>query len=87
LILETPNCKGVTGFENLSDYRAINPLSHINAFTPDSLGRLGYRAGFELTPAIADQVTAEPIAVLKTGLKRVGHRLIPPKTALYFRGK
>ncbi len=85
LILETPNCQGVTGFNSQSDYRAINPLSHINAYTADSLAQLAMRAGFDVTTAIPAHATAEPIAVVKTELKRVGGRFLRPTTNLYFR--
>jgi 2-polyprenyl-3-methyl-5-hydroxy-6-metoxy-1,4-benzoquinol methylase len=47
LVLETPNCEGVTGIETHEDYLRIHPLEHINAFTPATMeafaGRLGLR--------------------------------------------
>ena len=54
LVLETPNCPDVTSIENKYDYRLINPLGHINAFTPETQERIAKEAGFKrITPSIS----------------------------------
>jgi 2-polyprenyl-3-methyl-5-hydroxy-6-metoxy-1,4-benzoquinol methylase len=82
LVLEVPNCEGVTGFHKSGDYENIHPLSHVNAFTPATLRRMAERSGFQVIAPAASFVTADPVAVAKTAVKRVIGRLMP-STALY----
>ncbi len=85
LILETPNCSGVSDIIKPSDYRAINPLSHINGFTPNTLQNIARRAGFEtVTPDVA-QVATTRLAVFKTEVKRLIGGFLPLTTDQYFR--
>ena len=37
LVIEVPNCEGIEGIRDQSDYYNIHPLEHINCFTPKSL--------------------------------------------------
>lgn len=81
LILETPDCTGVEGIQNQRDYRAIHPLSHINAFTPKTLPLIAESAGFRQIPRGAAQVTCDLKMVMKTGIKE----FLRPTTQQYFR--
>ena len=47
LVLETPDCTGVSAIETRDDYGKIHPLEHINGFTPETLVRFARRLGFE----------------------------------------
>ena len=47
LVLEAPNCEGVTGIGTLKDYRKVDPSEHINGFTPATLQRLAESLGFK----------------------------------------
>jgi SAM-dependent methyltransferase len=82
MIVETPDCTGVTGITSEQDYRLIHPLDHINAFTPASLVSIMDRAGFEVIPKRAAFVTTWLARVAKTSVKA---RLNRPSTQLYFR--
>jgi SAM-dependent methyltransferase len=82
LVLETPDCTGVTDITDLSAYRNIHPLEHINGFTPTTLVQIAKRAGFSPVPKRPVHVTAEWIKVIRGAGKLVlGHRT----TEQYFR--
>jgi SAM-dependent methyltransferase len=85
LVLETPDCRGVTGIETEQDYRLIHPLDHINAFDPQTLRGIARRAGFAPIERPVVQVNSEPHKVLKREIKRVVSPLMRPTTQLYFR--
>lgn len=47
LIVEVPDCRGVGDVPtSADDYQMIDPLEHINHFTPDSLSLMAQQAGF-----------------------------------------
>ena len=50
MILETPDCSGVTDIKTHSDYLKIHPLEHINAFTHDTLKSMAERCGYQAIP-------------------------------------
>jgi 2-polyprenyl-3-methyl-5-hydroxy-6-metoxy-1,4-benzoquinol methylase len=85
LILETPDCTGVDGIRNERDYRAIHPLSHINAFTPQSLREIAKSAGFVPINSGVAQVTCDLRRVIKTEVKRLIGNFLKPTTQQYFR--
>lgn len=85
LVLETPDCTGVNGIRNERDYRAIHPLSHINAFTPQSLRGIAESAGFVSINSGVAHVTGDLKRVTKTEAKRVLGRFLKPTTQQYFR--
>lgn len=85
LVLETPNCRGVTGIQTEEDYRSIHPLDHINAFEPQTLRAIAGRAGFTPIRRTVAQVNCEPFKVLKREVKRALYPLIRPSTQMYFR--
>jgi hypothetical protein len=65
LILETPDCTGVTDIKSRSDYLKVHPLEHINAFTRDTLISIARRNGFELISKGPSFVTADIMRVAK----------------------
>lgn len=85
LVLETPDCSGVTGIHTEEDYRKIHPLEHINGFEPHTLRGIAARAGFTPIKPMIAHVTCEPLRVLKGEVKRVAGPLMRPTTQAYFR--
>ena len=85
LVLETPDCTGVTGIASRRDYDLINPLDHINGFTPSTLRSIAERLGFESIRAPLSHVTANPIKVAKTEAKRALRFALRATTQQYFR--
>ena len=85
LVLETPDCTGVSGIRVLEEYRKVHPLDHINAFTPATLRGIAARAGFAPVHARAVHVTGEPVRLLKKEVKNLLHPLLRPTTRQYFR--
>lgn len=47
LHVAVPNCDGMATPKDFNTFHHLQPLEHVNAFTPDSLQRLVVRAGFE----------------------------------------
>jgi 2-polyprenyl-3-methyl-5-hydroxy-6-metoxy-1,4-benzoquinol methylase len=82
LILETPDCSGVSAIETMSDYRKIHPLDHINGFTPQTLRSIAKCAGFCAIDPPAAYVTTSHRRLGKTLAKRL---LRKPTTQQYFR--
>lgn len=88
LILETPNCTGITGFDSIENYRDINPLAHINAFTPETLTSIATRTGYTPVQYVPAHATADLLGVAKSQLKGVlggFKRIVKPTTDQYFR--
>jgi hypothetical protein len=85
LVLETPDCTGVTGIRTRRDYDCIHPLEHINGFTPATLRSIATRLGFEPIRAPASHVTCSPIKAAKTEARRVLAPLLGDRTQQYFR--
>lgn len=84
LILETPNCANVTGIETMTDYRLINPLGHINAFTAKTQERLAKEAGFRRIDTSVVQCTADPKRAYKREARRVLKPFLKRDTQQYF---
>lgn len=85
LVLETPDCTGVSGIRTESDYRKTHPLDHINAFTPATLRNIAVRAGFEPVGAGVAHVTSDRVQLVKTEMRRLLRPLLRPTTRQYFR--
>jgi len=85
LVLEVPNCEGITGIKSRSDYYNIHPLEHINCFTPNSLRKIAERAGFHTVPPAIAHATTDAARVLKGEAKRWIQRFRPAGTNRYFR--
>jgi 2-polyprenyl-3-methyl-5-hydroxy-6-metoxy-1,4-benzoquinol methylase len=72
LIVETPDCEGVSGLKTRKDYDLIHPLEHINAFTHETLISIAERHGFRhIKKRGPVHVTAERIRVLKREAKHL----------------
>ncbi len=84
LVLETPNCEGISSVNTLYEYRQIHPLDHINAFTPETLQSIAERTGFRLITQPTTHVTCDEFQIVKTELKRILHPLRKRNTQLYF---
>ncbi|MHB8622283.1 MAG: class I SAM-dependent methyltransferase [Sulfuricaulis sp.] len=87
LILETPDCTGVTNITTRNDYDKIHPLEHINGFTPQTLQSFAERFGFSQIQPPTIQVTSDPMRVAKIEIKRLVGKLLKPTTQKYFRKK
>lgn len=85
LVVEVPNCGGVTGIKSQQDYYAIHPLEHFNCFTPSSLTAMAVRAGFAPVFPILAHVTTSRIQLMKTEIKGVFSMFMPRSTNQYFR--
>jgi len=83
LILETPDASGVTAIRNHHDYEMINPLDHINGFTPKTLKSIAGRFGFRFRDRGPAHVTTEVFRVIKTSAKHALGR-DSRSTQLYF---
>jgi 2-polyprenyl-3-methyl-5-hydroxy-6-metoxy-1,4-benzoquinol methylase len=84
LVLETPDCAGVSEIKTEQDYRVIKPLTHINAFTHQTLKSIAERNGFRLIPRGAAFVASELDRVLKRAVRHTLRRE-GASTHLYFR--
>lgn len=82
LILETPDCTGVTDITDLDSYRKIHPLEHINGFTPVTLRRFAERLGFEAIKPPAAYVTLRAAKIARTAARQLLGRT---RTEQYFR--
>ncbi len=85
LVVETPDCSGVSGIETQSDYRKIHPLDHINGFTPETLSGFVSRLGFTPIAKPTSFVTCEAQKVAKVVVKRLLRPILQKTTQLYFR--
>ena len=70
LMLETPNCADVTDMTNVREYRLINPLGHVNGFSPESQEKIAKAAGFSRVNTSVVQCSAEMKRVYKREAKR-----------------
>ena len=86
LVLETPDCAGVSEIKTHYDYLKVHPLEHINAFTNETMKFIGARNGFEVISKGAVHVTAEIRRVAKREIKHLLGKG-DSSTRLYFRRK
>lgn len=84
LVVETPDCTGVTGIQSRQDYLKIHPLEHINAFTHKTLKSMVERRGFACIRKGIAHVTAERMRIVKAEAKHLLYRE-DASTRLYFR--
>lgn len=84
LVLETPDCTGVTGIQTRSDYLKVHPLEHINVFTHKTLRSIAERNGFEFLPRGPAFVTAEGSRVTRRLTKHMLGK-DGKSTQIYFR--
>ena len=71
LLVEVPNCRGIDVPRSFAEFDAVQPLEHINHFTPGTLAAFCRRAGFVPAPRIPAHVTTDPLALLKTEASRL----------------
>ena len=84
LVLETPDCEGVTDIKSEYDYYKLHTLEHINAFTHATLTSIAERTGFEPIARGPAYVMADHMRALK----RFTRHLLGKdarSTQLYFR--
>jgi 2-polyprenyl-3-methyl-5-hydroxy-6-metoxy-1,4-benzoquinol methylase len=86
LVLETPDCYGVTGIRDHDDYLKVHPLEHVNAFTHETLKSIAERHGFVCISRGVANVTANRLQVIKTEAKHLLGR-DGRSTQLYFQKK
>lgn len=82
LIVEVPDCRGITQPQNFLEFSCIHPLEHINAFTPESLINICSRAGFVPMKRIPTHATTGLMDVIRTEISRF---IQPKSTSMYFR--
>ncbi|MGB6299326.1 MAG: class I SAM-dependent methyltransferase [Rivularia sp. (in: cyanobacteria)] len=82
LIVEVPNCRGITQPQNFSEFSYVHPLEHINAFTPQTLKKICSRAGFVPIKRIPAHATTSFIDVIRTEMSRFIRR---NSTSMYFK--
>lgn len=82
LIVEVPDCRGISKPDNFLEFHAVQPLEHINAFTPITLKQMCERVGFVSIPRPAAHVTTNFVDILRTEVSRIVH---PLRTQQYFR--
>jgi 2-polyprenyl-3-methyl-5-hydroxy-6-metoxy-1,4-benzoquinol methylase len=84
LVLETPDCEGLTGINTGRDFRLADPLEHINCFTHDTLKSIVKRAGFKHIKKPTAFATSEPLRATKRFAKYILGKE-GRSTQLYFR--
>jgi trans-aconitate methyltransferase len=82
LIVEVPDCQGIKEPASFCDFHAVQPLEHINAFTPITLKEMCERVGFVSIPRSAAHVTTNVVDIFRTEVSRIVH---PLRTQQYFR--
>lgn len=82
LVVEVPNCDGITVPRTLSEFHAVQPLEHINAFTPKTLVALCGRSGFVPCRKPTAHVTTYWSALARSAAGRLVRR---PSTQMYFK--
>jgi len=65
LIVETPDCSGVTGIRSPRDKELVDPIQHINGYTPATLTAIVERAGFSRIKRPMASAASGPIAIAK----------------------
>jgi SAM-dependent methyltransferase len=85
LVIETPDCTGVAGIRNAHEHLMINPLDHINGFTPGTMRSFASRLGFEPIYSPTSHVTSDAKRAIKTEMKRLLRFAARPRTQQYFR--
>lgn len=82
LIVEVPDCRGIKQPQDFFEFHFVQPLEHINAFTPTSLKRMCISAGFVAIKRIPAHVTTSFVDISH---EQVSSFLQRSKTAQYFR--
>lgn len=83
LLIEVPDCRGICIPRSFDEFVTVQPLEHINHFTPDTLTDFCRRAGFIPASRVPAHVTTDPLALIKTEASRLMRRATT--TSQYFR--
>jgi SAM-dependent methyltransferase len=82
LMVAVPDCRGMVRPRDFEGFRKIQPLEHVNAFTPATLRAIGRRAGFVPIRRAGAFVTTQ----LSDALRSAAGMLWQPMTTVqYFR--
>lgn len=65
LIVETPDCTGITGIRAPRDTALVDPIQHINGYTPATLTAIVERAGFRRIRRPLAVAASGPVAIAK----------------------
>ncbi len=84
LILETPDCEGVSGVSDRREYLLAHPLEHINCFTNSTMTSIAEKHGFKKLAKPNVHVAYSPMRIVKDFAKKALGRL-DSSTQLYFR--
>ncbi len=71
----------MTGIRTIHDYRTLQPLEHLNGFTPATLRAIARRAGWRPIPSPMVFMTSEPWRVLRRAVRGIVRRLRPTVSA------
>ena len=82
LVIEVPDCSGISIPRNFEEFHCVQPLEHINCFTPSTLKLFIESAGFEYVKRPAAHVSTNIKSVIRTELGRIWR---PASTSMYFR--
>ena len=85
VIIEVPDATDVTSGERFEDFHKLNPLEHVNAFTPRTLDQLCRRAGLARVTKPVAHVTTRSSDVARTEAGRMAFPLRARGTAGYYR--
>lgn len=85
MVLETPDCTGVSNIVTRGDYAKIHPLDHINGFTPETLRKFAERLGFDSIAKPVSCVSSDLGKFTRTAAKYLLAPVMKPTTQLYFR--
>ena len=85
LVVEVPDCTGVTDIITQNDYYKIHPLEHLNGFTPETLRKFVIGLGFEPIDKQFASVTDDSKIIAKNIVKRLIKPFMKSTTQMYFR--
>lgn len=82
LFVAVPNAQGVTVPQSFHQFTLVQPVEHMNAFTPGTLRQIGREAGFVPVRRPSAFVTTRPAEVLRAAVNWVWQ---PRTTDVFFR--
>lgn len=82
LFVAVPNAQGVSVPQNFHQFTLVQPVEHMNAFTPATLRQIGRKAGFLPVRRPSAFVTTRPADVLRAAMNWVWQ---PRTTDVFFR--
>ena len=82
LFVAVPNTKGVSVPQDFHEFTLVQPVEHMNAFTPDTLRQIGRNTGFLPLRRPAAFVTTKPTDALRSAANWIHD---PKTTDVFFR--